>query len=171
MIRGLAILLAGGLAAAPAMAQFEADSRAPVEITADTMEWMNDKGIAIARGNADAVQGRYHLHADVLTAYINQGDGANANRIRLIEAVGGVVLTTPEETARGEVGTYDVEHRVVTLEGSVVLIQGDSVLRGEQLVMDLVSGRSTLYGGDSGVVQPAADGRVKAIFVPEGQSQ
>lgn len=171
MIRGLAILLLTGLAAAPAMAQFEADSRAPVEITADTMEWMNDEGIAVARGNADAVQGRYHLHADVLTAYVNQGDGANPNRIRLIEAKGGVVLRTPEETAQGEVGTYDVERRVVILEGAVVLTQGDSVLRGEQLVMDLVSGRSTLHGGASSVVQPAADSRVKAIFVPEGESQ
>ena len=56
-----------------AIAQFEADSSAPVEITADSMEWMHEERIAVARGNADAVQGRYTLHADVLTAYSRYG--------------------------------------------------------------------------------------------------
>ena len=51
-------------------AQFEADSASPIEITADSMEWLNEKKIAIARGNADAVQGRYNLSARVLTAHI-----------------------------------------------------------------------------------------------------
>ncbi|MDP6952491.1 MAG: LptA/OstA family protein [Alphaproteobacteria bacterium] len=158
----LALALTG-----PAAAQFESDSNAPVEITADAMEWMNEEGIAIARGNADAVQGRYRLRADVLTAYVNQGENTSPNRIRRIDAEGNVTLTTPTESARGQAGTYDVERKVVVLEGSVVLTQGTTVLRGEHLVMDLVSGRSTLQGGASGNIQPADDGRVKMIFEPE----
>ena len=91
----------------PALAQFESDSNLPVEITADAMEWMNEEGIAIARGNADAVQGRYRLRADVLTAYVNQAGGDSPNRIRRIDAQGHVTLSTPTESARGEAGTYD----------------------------------------------------------------
>jgi lipopolysaccharide export system protein LptA len=167
MLRSLCALAFLLALTSPAVGQFESDSNLPVEITADAMEWMNAEGIAIARGNADAVQGRYRLHADVLTAYINQAGGASPNRIRRIDAEGNVTLTTPTESARGRAGTYDVEGKVVILEGSVILTQGTTVLRGEHLVMDLVSGRSTLQGGTSGVIEPAEDGRVKMIFEPE----
>ena len=167
MRRSLCVLTSLLVLVNTAAAQFESASNAPVEITADTMEWMNEKGIAVARGNADAVQGRYRLRADVLTAYIDQGETAAPNRIRRIDAEGNVVLTTPTESARGKVGAYDVERRVAVLEGSVVLVQGNNVLRGEHLTMDLVSGRSTLQGDASGDIQPAGDGRVKMIFEPE----
>ena len=53
-----------------ALAQFEDSSEAPIEITADSMEWLNAERIAIARGNADAVQGNYTLSAHVLTAHM-----------------------------------------------------------------------------------------------------
>ncbi len=140
--------------ATSAFAQFEADSNLPIEITSDTMEWLNEERIAIARGNADAVQGRYKLHADVLTAYLSRGDADTADKIKLITADGNVRLTTPEESARGETGQYDIEKGVVELTGSVVLTQGNNVLRGDKLVMDLNSGRSTLESKD----------RVQAIF-------
>lgn len=160
------------LLAAAASAQFEADTSAPVEITADTMEWFNEERVAVARGNAEAIQGRYHLHADVLTAHLSVGAGGALDRIRHIDAEGNVSLTTPEESARGRTGTYDVEHKMVVLEGAVVLTQGDNVMRGERLVMDLQTGRSTLEGVPAAAPPPVAaagGGRVKAIFVPEGE--
>jgi lipopolysaccharide export system protein LptA len=170
-VRGawLALLMLA-FTAVPAVAQFEADSKAPIEITSDSMEWQNEQRIAIARGNADAIQGRYHLHAQVLTAYLNEAEGGAMGRIQLIEAEGGVRLTTPEETANGAVGTYDVGRKMVVLEGDVVLTQGDNVLRGERLVMNLETGRSTLEGMAQAGPAPAAGpgaGRVKAIFTPE----
>jgi lipopolysaccharide export system protein LptA len=168
----LVVLLPLLLFAAAASAQFEADSSAPVEITADAMEWFNDEQVAVARGNADAIQGRYHLHADVLTAYLSEGAGGALDRIRRIDAEGSVSLTTPEERARGRTGAYDVEHKKVVLEGAVVLTQGDNVLRGERLVMDLETGRSTLEGVPAAAPPPVAAagaGRVKAIFSPESE--
>lgn len=165
----LAVLLLAG-ATAPAAAQFEADSNAPIEITSDAMEWQNERRIAIARGDADAIQGRYHLHAQVLTAYLNEAEGGTMGRIQLIEAEGEVRLTTPAETASGAAGTYDVGRKMVVLEGGVVLTQGDNVLRGERLVMNLETGRSTLEGVAQAGPAPAAGpatGRVRAIFTPD----
>ena len=155
-------------------AQFEADSAAPIEITADSMEWLNEKKIAIARGNADAVQGRYNLSAHVLTAHITNNpnddgvlDGSTSNsQISLIEAEGNVLLTTPTEKARGNTGTYDVLKKKATLIGAVVLTQGENVLHGEKLVMDLNTGHSRLEG-TAGSAEQDGDGRVKAIFNPE----
>ncbi len=166
LMLGLFIATLGGAAA---FAQFESDSNAPIEITSDTMEWMNEERIAIARGNADAVQGRYKLHADVLTAYLSQGEGEGADKIKLITADGNVSLTTPEESARGETGEYDVEKSIVQLSGSVVLTQGENVLRGDKLVMDLNSGRSVLEGAPqptAGGGSTTSNGRVTAILQP-----
>lgn len=157
----------------PASAQFEDDSESPVEITADSMEWLNDEGIAIARGNADAVQGRYTLSAQVLTAYMAEdaSEGSDTvSRIRRIEAEGNVVLSTPKETAHGRTGTYDVERKVAILQGSVVLTQGDNVFHGQKLTMDLTTGRSRLEG--SMPADPSENsGRVRAIFRPNDEQQ
>lgn len=178
-IGGLALALAAALAPA-ARAQFDADSSAPIEITADSMEWFQEKRIAIARGNADAVQGRYRLQAETLTAHIkdaageSKGEGQTSNKIERIDAEGAVHLSTPEETASGDTGTYDVTGKVAVLIGNVVLTQGKNVMRGERLDMDLVTGRSKLSAGagagtEAGT-EPTAGGRVKAIFVPDKKS-
>ena len=156
-----------------AHAQFESDTNAPIEITADSMEWLNVERIAIARGDADAIQGRYHLHADVLTAHLGEGEGGTQDKIRLIEADGNVRLSTPTETASGETGEYDVEQKRVVLEGGVVLTQGETVMRGERLVMDLNTGVSTLEGTPTAAAEPttsATGGRVSVILHPENES-
>ena len=154
----------------PCFAQFENDSAAPIEIVADSMEWLNEQKIAIARGNADAVQGRYTLRAHVLTAHITDepnGTQQSNSQISLIEAEGDVLLITPNERARGRVGVYDVRNKTAVLIGSVVLTQGENVLHGERLVMDLNTGRSRLEGSNEPNQKSSESGRVKAIFNPE----
>ena len=157
----------------PSCAQFENDSAAPIEIVADSMEWLNEEKIAIARGNADAVQGRYTLSAHVLIAHIADepdGNQKSNSQISLIEAEGNVLLITPNEKARGSIGIYDVRNKTAILTGSVVLTQGENVLHGERLIMDLNTGRSRLEGA-AGPAEPTKDGRVKAIFNPENVNE
>ena len=154
-------------------AQFESDSAAPIEIVADSMEWLNEEKIAIARGNADAVQGRYTLSAHVLIAHIADEPNGNQepnSQISLIEAEGDVLLITPNEKARGSIGIYDVRNKTAVLTGSVVLTQGENVLHGERLTMDLNTGHSRLEGA-TGPKDPTDDGRVKAIFNPENVNE
>ena len=159
----------------PAAAQFEEDSNQPIEITADTLEWMENDRIAIARGDADAVQGRYRLYADELTAYLSEpgsdpdaaGESDRAGEIRRIDADGNVRFVTPEEVITGAAGTYDVERRLVHLEGGVVMTQGENVVRGDRLDMNLDTGVSTV----SAVESSDSGGRVSALFVPEDDGE
>ena len=158
--------------AIPALSQFEKDSELPIEITADSMEWLNKERVAIARGNAVAVQGRYTLSAQVLTAHMAEASAEGsetAAQIRRIEAEGNVMLATPKETARGSRGTYDVGGKTALLVDSVVLTQGENVLRGEKLIMDLITGRTRVEGG--GLETEAENGRVRAIFKPSDEDQ
>ncbi|MEE2694191.1 MAG: LptA/OstA family protein [Pseudomonadota bacterium] len=161
------------LGLATCYAQFENDSTAPIEIVADSMEWLNEERIAIARGNADAVQGRYTLSAHILTAHMANepnGEEESNSQISLIEAEGNVLLITPNEKARGSVGIYDVRNKTAILTGNVVLTQGENVLHGERLIMDLNTGHSRLDGA-TGPTELTEDGRVKAIFNPENVNE
>ncbi len=166
--RFIAALTAAALAVAadtvPARAEIGAgyDTSLPIEITADSLEVQQDAQVAVFRGNVDAVQGELNLRADQLIVHYRT-NSENQNSIRLIEANGNVFLSSPTEMAQGEKGVYDVDADTIQLTGSVVLIRGDNVIRGDRLEMDLATGRSRVL---SGGLEAGGDGRVKALFVP-----
>src|SRR4029079_8226481 len=83
-------------------------------------------------------------------------------KIKRLEARGGVVVTQKEQTATGDLGVFDMKTNTVTLTGNVMMTQGQNVLRGERLVVDLTSGVSRVESGKNG------QGRVQGLFVPGG---
>lgn len=159
----------------PAAAQMlQHDSSLPIEITADTLEVVQDQQVATFSGNVDAVQGELVLSADQLRVHYRGGGQeepavpGDSGTIRRIEAVGNVFLTSPMETAQGEVGVYDVVGNLVTLEGSVVLTREDNVIRGARLELDLATGRSRVLAAVPSTEGGEPPERVRAIFTPAG---
>jgi lipopolysaccharide export system protein LptA len=158
------------------------DTSLPIEITADSLEVFQRDRLAVFSGNVDAVQGELVLSADVLRVYYRGGDdggargtaasgrqqggGATSGAVRRIEAEGNVFLSSPEETAKGRSGVYDVEGDEVTLTGDVVLTQGENVVRGENLTLDLTTGRSRIIGAVADAADAPPEQRVRAVFVP-----
>ena len=71
-------------------------------------------------------------------------------KIKRLEARGGVVVTQKEQTATGETGVFDMKTNTVTLTGNVVMTPGQNVLRGERLVVDLTTGVSRVESGKNG---------------------
>jgi lipopolysaccharide export system protein LptA len=148
------------------------DSTLPIEITADSLEVVQEQQLATFIGDVDAVQGDLVLSADLLRVYYDsQGEPAglatgSGGAIRRIEAEGHVSLASPEEAAKGDAGVYDVKARVVTLEGSVVLTRDENVIRGDRLEMDLDQGVSRMLTAEQKNGDPGATDRVKALFTP-----
>ena len=58
-----------------------------------------------------------------------------------------MVVTQKDQTATGELGIFDMPTNTVTLTGNVVMTQGQNVLRGDKLVVDLTSGVSRVECG------------------------
>lgn len=145
------------------------DSSLPIEITADSLEVRQDRRVAVFRGSVLAVQGEMRLRADEVVVHYRDGvggKGAEAGSISRIDADGGVLFSSPAETAEGKHGVYDVDHSTITLTGSVVLARGDNVIRGEYVVLNLATGQSRIEAGPPGAgTRP----RVKSIFVPKGK--
>ncbi|MGH6942710.1 MAG: lipopolysaccharide transport periplasmic protein LptA, partial [Geminicoccaceae bacterium] len=149
------------------------DTSLPIEITADNLEVLQQEQVATFTGNVDAVQGDLVLSADRLKVYYRGGGDQNApapgaaSSIRRIEADGNVFLSSPDETAQGESGVYDVAAHTITLDGSVVVTRNQDVVRGDHLVLDLRSGRSRMTAAVTSAEGGKPGERVRATFTPQ----
>lgn len=158
----LLVLLAAAAVPAQERAQRAHDTTLPIEISADSLEVQQDRQVAVFSGNVDAQQGGLTLRADTLLVhYLEDGGAGTEQSISRIDAEGEVFFSSGTETAEGEEGTYDVDKGLIVLTGSVVLTQGDNVLRGDRVVLDLKSGQSTMDGSATD-----GSGRVRGLFVP-----
>ncbi len=114
------------------------------------LEYWQQKKLAIARGGAVAQSGNRRISADILSAYVESaGDGEG--KLKRVEAIGGVVITTPEDTAKGREAVYEAASGLATLCGDVEVRRGDNVLRGKCAEVNLNTGVSRLVGGGGGV--------------------
>jgi lipopolysaccharide export system protein LptA len=148
------------------------NSNAPVDVTADRIEVQDRADRAIFAGNVHATQAELTLDTQRLTvAYSNapQSGGGTGVQIRRLDAAGGVVVHSPSETAKGDFGIYDLDHKLITVIGNVQLTRGPNVVNGQRLVINIESGRAVVDGGPPGV--NSSGGRVTGHFtVPQKNS-
>jgi lipopolysaccharide export system protein LptA len=171
-----------------ALQGFSQNRDQPVHIEAATLEVRDKEKQATFSGNVRVVQGDTGLRCKSLVVFYEQGDEADdksaakapdkasdkagksmtaatpgpggAQKIKRLEARGDVVVTQKEQTATGDLGLFDMKTNTVTLTGNVVMTQGQNVLRGDRLVVDLTSGVSRVESGKNG------QGRVQGLFLP-----
>lgn len=172
------LLGAAALTAAPSPAHaasaggplegFATDPKQPVEIEADKLEVDDKSKTATFIGNVLAVQGETRLRADRLKATYAPGANGGRNQVRQIIATGRVhVLSKDDQSADGDWARYDVMGRTIIMGDKVVLRQGQNVIRGQKLTINLNTGRSRVTGGVSTSTSPeSGNGRVKALFTP-----
>jgi lipopolysaccharide export system protein LptA len=158
-----------------ALQGFSQNRDQPVHIEAATLEVRDKDKVATFSGDVKVKQGDTGLRCKSLVVFYEQGDDAGTKgntlqaanpgpggqqKIKRLEARGGVVVTQKEQTATGETGVFDMKANTVTLSGNVVMTQGQNVLRGDRLVVDLTSGVSRVESGKNG------QGRVQGLFQP-----
>lgn len=138
-------------------ADVAADRTQPISVSADEGTANFETETAVYSGNVVVTQGDLRLRADTLTIKAPKG------AIATIEADGGIVLTSKSGDATASRATYDVPARRVTLSGNVVLTQGENVLRGNLLTVNLDSGVAELTAS-------GAEGRVEGLFMPPAET-
>jgi len=133
------------------------DPNAPIEWSADKFDADANSKSATYTGNVLIKQGDVRIHAD--TVHVNIVNG-KPDKIR---ANGHVVVDAPSGTATGDSGVYDVNPRIVTLYGRVVLTKDKNVMRGPVLTVNLITGVASLVGKQGQL------GRVQGLIVPASQ--
>jgi lipopolysaccharide export system protein LptA len=175
MRRNLILAMTAAFAGMAALAQAQApaqspvsalkghNSNAPVDVAADRIEVQDRADRAIFAGNVHVRQDELTLDTARLTVAYS---GTGSVQIDRLDASGGVTVKSPSETARGDFGVYDLNRKLITLVGDVVLTRSGSQINGSRLVIDLTSGRAVIDGGPAGVAQ--SGGRVTGHFtVPQ----
>jgi lipopolysaccharide export system protein LptA len=168
-------------------------SNEPIDIESDVLVVHDKEKYASFKGNVKAVQGTTVLRANQLKVHYVGGDKLNPGpkkeggeaapatkvadaqggaaaaasdnaQITKIEANGDVVITSEkDQTTTSDWAIYDLAAQQVTVGGNVVLTQGENVLKGDRLVIDLKTGESRFENSGN----DAAGGRIRALFMPK----
>lgn len=115
--------------AAQGLEGFTGDSDETVEIYADDgIEWLQEKKVYIARGNASAIRGEITVNADVLTAHYREGEQGGTDIWRL-DADGNVQIIDPSSTTYADRGIYDIPKGILVLTGrDLRMISGNDIV-------------------------------------------
>lgn len=162
-----------------ALQGFSQNRDQPVHIESATLVVRDKEKIATFSGDVKVVQGDTTMRSKTLVVFYDedkeeQGKAAaktktlqaatpgpgGQQKIKRLEAHGSVVVLQKDQTATGELGTFDMKANTVTLSGGVMMTQGQNVLRGDRLIVDLTSGVSRVESGKNG------QGRVQGLFLP-----
>ena len=141
---------------APALAQVSGEG-GPIRVNADRSEVLERQHRVVLTDNVDIMQGTARLRANKVTINYAGSGGTETSGlsgfgdIESMEAEGEVYYVTPELKATGKRGVYNAKTDTITLTGEVILIRGEDVATGEQLIMRLGEGRTTLDGGNGRV--------------------
>lgn len=186
VLTGVAVLLAAALAASAQPAEQSSSMQGiqmnrdqPVKIESSTLEVRDKIRQATFSGDVKLVQGDTTLKCRVLVVFYEDGamspgkksapqaqkggggPGGGQQQIKRAEAKGDVFVTQKDQTASGDSGIYDLKSNTITMIGNVVLTQGQSVLRGERMVVDLTTGVTRIESTKGGppvqmLTQPGA---------------
>jgi lipopolysaccharide export system protein LptA len=176
-----------GLIAGSAHAQLAAGN-GPIDVTADQLEMVDSQHLAIWRGNVEAVQDGRRLVSDVLNVYFAGKPttpgaapkpkpapaapgaatvGQDWGQVDHMIADGHVFFVSPDQTARGEHAVYDMTPDTITMTGDVVVVQGDNVIKGDKLIIQVKSGHADIISNATGRNRPE---RVRGVFYNSNQN-
>lgn len=157
--------IAGFAAADAAIAQQRHDSNAPINFDAGHAELQDQQGRAILSGGVTVRQAEMTLRASRVTiTYSGKALSGGSPQASRIDAAGGVVVTRPDQNARGAYGVYDINRRVVIMLGGVALTQGGNTVNGNRLTINLDTGRAVIDGGGGSGTSSSSGGRVTGTF-------
>lgn len=164
-----------------ALQGFSRNKSEPVKIESNKLEVRDKEKLAIFTGNVFVQQGDTTMRSPELRVYY-EGDAASAKpklrkdrpssaaakvsktetnvqqKIKRIEALGGVIVTSKDQKATGNRADFEMKQNIVVLTGNVVVSQGQNVMTGNKLVVDLNTSRAHMEGG-----------RVRGLFVPSSK--
>ena len=164
----------------------------------DSLEWYDQKQIAVARGDAVAVRDTKRIRADILTAHMTKekppvpsaksekpapvvgpakprnspaplGATGESSRISRVDAQGNVLVSTETDVGRGDFGVYNADSGIATLLGNVTVTRGPNTITGQYAVMDLNNNISRMMAAPAGPGGTAPT-PVQGLFVRQEQA-
>lgn len=135
----------------------EASGNEEVEVTSDTLNVNRETGEAIFIGSVVVTQGELKLLADEVVVFYAESTDTQPGGIEQVDAEGNVFVTNGPDAAESQSATYWPGSRDLRMTGDVLLTQGQFVVSGDALAMNLGTGKGQM------------EGRVRTVLRPEPQ--
>ncbi len=191
------VLIVATLMAAPAVAAQKAtsasapllpgaNSKEPISIDADKLNYFDKEQKAVYTGNVVAIQGDSKLTCSVMTIFLAKsepktpgadpktaaatpaadpgaGVGSGGSQVKHMDAIGPVTVISKTQVATGDRAAYDKDQNKVWLFDNVTLSDNGNVTKGDKLTYDLTSGEAVVETGKTSE-------RVHGQFIPGSSS-
>lgn len=119
----------------------------PVEVTSDELQVDQNANTATFAGNVLVVQGDMRMTSKTVLVEYGMAEGATRpNQIYRLTASGGVLMTSPTESAEGQQAVYTIADKQMVMTGDVVVTQGPNVVTGQRMVVNLADGTAVMVG-------------------------
>lgn len=168
-------------------AGFGSSNGEPIEIESNELQVEDKTKVATFIGDVVVTQGETRLKTSRLKVFYD-GGGADSGQpspastdqsagsvpaqqeISRLEAAGGVLISSKDQTATGDAANFDMKREVMVMTGrEVVLTQGANVVVGNHLTVNLKTGQANLKAApasNAAQQQGGGSGRVKVRILP-----
>lgn len=125
-----------------AFGQSRDSSNLPVQVEADQLAVNQKDGTATFTGDVRISQGDMLLSApNVHVIYAE-----DSKKIVRLQANGGVTLVSGPDAAEAQAADYDIDAATVLLTGNVLVTQGQNVVTGDKVTINLDQGTAQIGG-------------------------
>lgn len=152
------IAAAAALCATMSAAHAQDTDQETIRITSRQANINDKNATAEFSGDVNAVQGGLILEAENLRVIYADSVAPStdqlkaAKQIRRLEAQGNVIMTNGDQMASADEGVYDPNGRTMTLTGNARATQGDNVVTGHTVTIDIASGVTRVAPGPRGPI-------------------
>jgi lipopolysaccharide export system protein LptA len=141
-----------------------ANSKEPISIEADKLNYFDKEQKAVYTGNVVVIQGDSKLTCSVMTIFLAKSASQSSaptpapaastasaatpggSQVSHMDAAGPVTVISKTQVATGGRGAYDKEQNKVWLFDNVTLSDGGNVTKGDKLTYDLTTGEAFVEG-------------------------
>jgi len=136
------------------------DSDQPIQITSNKLEVKDKQGTAVFSGNVEVVQGATILNAKRMKVSYSRGSKTPDGNLKYIEATGKITVRSGNQRVSADRGEFNMVRQTVKLTGNVMITQGNNVVRGCVLEVNLKTSSAVLKPCKNG----ATSGRPQMLF-------
>ena len=130
-----------------------AASAKQIKIISDKLEIIRTKNISIFSGNVHAVEESLEIWSEKLTINSNKDE----TKIREISAHGNVKIVREELSINGDKARYDPIQNKLFVFGEVEVLQGQSIILCDKIILDLEN--------SSSIMSSMSGKRVEALII------
>lgn len=131
----------------------KADTSLPVEVTAENLTVNQADGTAVFSGQVLVIQGEMRLEAGEIRVQYD----VTGKAIDKLFASGGVLMVNASDAAQAAEAVYTIDTGEVVMSGGVLMSQGQTTIKGDQLHINLKSGTGRMEGGVTTTFQPGGN--------------